>query len=68
MCFTAKIGSKTRLRDEKDHHKFASRFHVVFCIILLFIYMLTVVDHLPRLGKRELICLPLFTCNYVVFV
>ena len=23
-------------------------------------------DPLPRLGKRELICLPLFTCNYVV--
>ena len=23
---------------------------------------------LPRLGKRELICLLLFTCNYVVFV
>ena len=25
-------------------------------------------DRLPRLGKRELICLLLFTCNYVVFV
>ena len=24
-------------------------------------------DQLPRLGKRELICLLLFTCNYVVF-
>ena len=23
---------------------------------------------LPRLGKRELICLLLFTCNYVVSV
>ena len=23
-------------------------------------------DKLPRLGKRELICLLLFTCNYVV--
>ena len=22
-------------------------------------------DQLPRLGKRELICLLLFTCNYV---
>ena len=22
--------------------------------------------HVPRLGKRELICLLLFTCNYVV--
>ena len=25
-------------------------------------------DQLPRLGKRELICLLTFTCNYVVFV
>ena len=25
-------------------------------------------DQLPRLGKRELICLLLITCNYVVFV
>ena len=25
-------------------------------------------DQLPRLGKRELICLVLFTCNYVVSV
>ena len=25
-------------------------------------------DQLPRLGKRELICLPLFTCIYVVSV
>ena len=25
-------------------------------------------DLLPRLGKRELICLLLFTCNYVVSV
>ena len=23
-------------------------------------------DQLPRLGKKELICLLLFTCNYVV--
>ena len=30
--------------------------------------MLTVVDQLPRLGKRELIGLLLFTCNYVVSV
>ena len=30
--------------------------------------MLTVVDQLPRLGERELICLLLFTCNYVVSV
>ena len=27
-----------------------------------------VVDQLPRLGKRELICLQLFTCKYVVSV
>ena len=25
-------------------------------------------DQLPRLGKRELICLLLFTCNYAVSV
>ena len=25
-------------------------------------------DQLPRLGKRELICLLSFTCNYVIFV
>ena len=25
-------------------------------------------DQLPRLGKRELICLLLFTCNYVMSV
>ena len=30
--------------------------------------MLTVVDQLPRFGKRELVCLLLFTCNYVVSV
>ena len=30
--------------------------------------MLTVVDQLPHLGKRELLCLLLFTCNYVVSV
>ena len=27
-----------------------------------------VVDQLPRLGKRELVCLLLFICNYVVSV
>ena len=43
-------------------------FHVVFCILLSVINMLAVVDQLPRLGKRELICLLLFTCNYVVRV
>ena len=30
--------------------------------------MKAIVDQLPRLGKRELICLLLFTCNYVVSV
>ena len=25
-------------------------------------------DHLPRLGKRDLICMLLLTCNYVVSV
>ena len=30
--------------------------------------MSTVVDQLPRLGKRELICLLFLTCNYVVSV
>ena len=30
--------------------------------------MKTVVDQLPRLGKRELICLLLFTCYNVVSV
>ena len=41
-------------------------FHVVFCILLLFIYISAVADQLPRLEKRELICVFLFTCNYVV--
>ena len=43
-------------------------FHVVFCILVLVIYMCAVADQLPRLGKRELICLLSFTCNYVVSV
>ena len=30
--------------------------------------MLTVVEQLPSSGKRELICLLLFTCNYAVSV
>ena len=30
--------------------------------------MSVVVDQLPRSGKRELFCLLLFTCNYVVSV
>ena len=34
-------------------------FHVVFCILSV---------ELPRLGKRELICLLYVTCNYVVSV
>ena len=43
-------------------------FRVEIGILLLFIYMKTIVDQLPRLGKRDLICLLLFTCNYVVSV
>ena len=31
-------------------------------------YLYVVADQLPRLGKRELICLLSFTCNYVVSV
>ena len=41
-------------------------FHVVFCILLIVVYMSAVADQLPRLGKRELICLLSFICNYVV--
>ena len=43
-------------------------FHVVFCISLLVFYMQAVGNQLPRLGKRELICLLSLTCKYVVFV
>ena len=44
-------------------------FHVVICILLLVIYCkLLQLDQVPRLGKRELICLLSFTCNYVVSV
>ena len=43
-------------------------FRVVGCVLLLFVCVWTVVDQLPRLGKRELICLLLFTCNCVFFV
>ena len=56
-------------------------FRVVVCNLLLFIGVLChnlysfvvylyvkVADQLPRFGKRELICLLLFTCNYVVSV
>ena len=39
-------------------------FHIVLCFLLL----LAIVDQFHRLGKRELICLLLFTCNYVVYV
>ena len=39
-----------------------------FRVLLLGIYMLAVADRLPRLGKRELIFLLSFTCNYVVSV
>ena len=39
---------------------------VFFC--WLFICLQAVVDQLPRLGKRELICLLLFTCYYLVSV
>ena len=35
---------------------------------MLVIYMEVVADQLPRLGKRELICLLSFACNYVVSV
>ena len=43
-------------------------FDVVFCILLLVIFMKEVVDQLPRFGNRELNCLLLVTCNYVVSV
>ena len=39
-------------------------FRVIICIHLLFIYMKTVVDQLPRLEKRELTCLLLFTRGF----
>ena len=41
-------------------------YFVFFC--WLFTCIKAVVDQLPRLGKRELICLLLFACNYVVSV
>ena len=41
---------------------------MVICILLLFIYMSAGGDQLPRFWKRELICLLLFICNYVVSV
>ena len=39
-------------------------FHVVVCILLLVIYMSAVADQLPRLGKREQICLISFTYGF----
>ena len=43
-------------------------FRVVFVSFVVYLYVNGIVDRLPRLGKRELICLLLFTCNYVVSV
>ena len=40
-------------------------YFVFFCWLFI---CKRVVEQLPRLGKRELICLLLFTCNYVVSV
>ena len=37
---------------------------MTYCVF--FCYFLYVSGKLPRYGKRELICLLLFTCNYVV--
>ena len=39
----------------------------MFCTLLV-VCVDAVAAHLPRLGNRELICLLLFTCNYVVSV
>ena len=44
-------------------------FHVVFRILLLLIVIFkAVADRLPRFGKRGLMFLLSFTCNYVVSV
>ena len=43
-------------------------FYVVFCMLLLVFYRQAVLDQLPRLGKRELLNVSAFTCNYVVSV
>ena len=40
-------------------------YFVLFCYLFI---CKRVVDQWPRFGKRELICLLLFTCNYVVYV
>ena len=41
-------------------------YFVFYC--WLFICKLYIADQLPRVGKRELICLLSFTCNYVASV
>ena len=38
------------------------------CPSSLSLHACSIVDQLPRLGKRELICLLLFTCNYAISV
>ena len=51
-------------------------YFVFFCCLFIYkpyysgsIYInRIIVDQLPRLGKRDPICLLLFTCNYVVSV
>ena len=44
-------------------------FHVVFRILLLnVVNFIAVPDRLPRFGKRELMFLLSFTCNYAVSV
>ena len=40
-------------------------YFVLYCLLL---YMQGVADQIPRLGKKELICLLTFTCNNVVSV
>ena len=40
----------------------------MFCILLVVVCVGDVVDQLPRLGKRKLICLLTFTCGYVVSI
>ena len=42
-------------------------FHVVLYSVVSYL-LYTVVDQLPRLGKRELVFLLLFTCSFVVSV
>ena len=41
---------------------------MLFCISVASYLLYTVVDQLPRLGKRELVFLLLFTCSFVVSV